>query len=299
MSNPIRIIIRHELAIIVATRRALAAAALYLVTALLGGVGYVKSLQAMQRQAEHALGQQGVDPAKAAAAVSRATHAAYAQLVSFLAGTDGAEVATSLTSSVILPAYLWGSLAFLPFLVVITSFDAMASDLQVRSLCYSVLRVPRALILAGKLFSQMILFLALSVLASLTLSFVAAALLDDFDLTAVVPGLARSWLVLLPYGFCYLSLAMFCSASVRQPSLALLASLGLMVLLRALALFSLVPSTHALSVLRPLRWLSPAQYQSGFWEQGLAGPLLSVLAYLAFSAVFSLLAKRALERQDL
>src|SRR4051812_24628129 len=132
MLRQIRIIALHELAITVATRRALAAVALYLVTALLGGVGYVKSLNAMRRQAAHALESPGADPSQVAAAVSSMTRQAYDQLVMFLSGTDGVPVAKSLTDSMILPAFLWGSLAFLPFLVVLTSFDMISSDLQTR-----------------------------------------------------------------------------------------------------------------------------------------------------------------------
>jgi hypothetical protein len=42
----------------------------------------------------------------------------------------------------------------------------------------------------------------------------------------------RTWLLLLPYGFAYLGLSAFCSACVKQPSLALILALGLMVGLR-------------------------------------------------------------------
>lgn len=299
MLKQVQTIARHELAITVATRRAVAAAGLYLVTALLGGVGYVKSLQGMQRQAERMLAERGANPAQAAEAVSRATEEAYEKLVIFLAGTADVPVAASLTDSLILPAFLWGSLAFLPFLVVLTSFDVIAGDLQARSLCYSVLRAPRLAILLGKLLAQAALFVGLSVVSSLALLGVAASLLDDFAIVGAVPGLVRVWLVLLPYGFCYLCLSAFCSASLRQPTVALLAAFGLMVALRILGLFAHVPEGSALSPLRYLGWLSPAQYQSGLWEAGFAGPAFSALAYLAFGGVFLAFANRVLAGRDL
>jgi ABC-type transport system involved in multi-copper enzyme maturation permease subunit len=299
MLKQVQIIARHELAITVATRRAVAAAGLYLVTALLGGVGYVKSLQGMQRQAERMLAERGANPAQAAEAVSRATHEAYEKLVMFLAGTADVPVAASLTDSLILPAFLWGSLAFLPFLVVLTSFDVIAGDLQARSLCYSVLRAPRMAILLGKLLAQAALFVGLSVVSSLALLGVAASLLDDFAIVAAVPGLVRVWLLLLPYGFCYLCLSAFCSASLRQPTVALLAAFGLMVALRLLGLFAHVPEGSALGPLRYLGWLSPAQYQAGLWESGFTGPAFSALAYLAFAAVFLAFANRVLAERDL
>jgi ABC-type transport system involved in multi-copper enzyme maturation permease subunit len=299
MFKQVQIIARHELLITVATRRALAAAGLYLVTALLGGIGYVKALQGMQRQAERMLAERGANEAQAAEAVSRATHEAYEKLVVFLAGTADVPVAASLTDSLILPAFLWGSPAFLPFLVVLTSFDVIAGDLQARSLCYSVLRAPRSAILLGKLLAQAALFVGLSVVSSLALLGVAASLLDDFAIAAAVPGLVRVWLVLLPYGFCYLCLSAFCSASLRQPTVALLAAFGLMVALRILGLFAHIPEGSALSLLHYLGWLSPAQYQTGLWEAGFAGPAFSALAYLAFGAVFLASANRVLAGRDL
>lgn len=299
MLRQIRLIALHELAITVATRRAIAAVSLYLVTALLGGVAYVKSLNAMERQAAHALATPGADPAKAAVAAANLTRQAYDQLVVFLAGTDGVPVAKSLTDSMILPALLWGSLAFLPFLVVLTSFDMISSDLQTRSLCYSVLRAPRSSILFGKLLAQTTLFVGLSVLASCALLAVAASLIEHFEIVAALPGLFRVWLLLLPYGFCYLGLSAFCSASLRQPSVALIAAFGGMVALRIVGFLSHVPEQHPLAPLRYLRWLSPAQYQSGLWEQEFAGPVLSMIAYLCFGATFVAFAGRVLDRRDL
>jgi ABC-type transport system involved in multi-copper enzyme maturation permease subunit len=299
MLKQVQIIARHELVIAIATRRAVAAAGLYLVTALLAGIGYVKSLQGMQRQAAQMLAERGANPTQAAEAVSRATHEAYEKLVVFFAGTSDLPVAASLTDSLILPAFLWGSLAFLPFLVVLTSFDVIAGDLQARSLCYSVLRAPRIAILLGKLLAQAALFVGLSVVASLALLGVAASLLDNFEIFSALPGLVRVWLVLLPYGICYLSLSAFCSAALRQPTLALIAAFGVMVALRILGLFAHIPEGHALAPLRYLRWLSPAQYQSGLWEAGLAGPLFSVVAYLTFAALFLVFATRVLDGRDL
>jgi ABC-type transport system involved in multi-copper enzyme maturation permease subunit len=259
----------------------------------------VKSLNAMERQAARVLETPGADPVKAAAAAANMTRQAYDQLVVFLAGTDGAAVAKSLTASMILPALLWGSLAFLPFLVVLTSFDMISSDLQTRSLCYSVLRAPRITILLGKLLAQVALFIGLSVLSSFTLLAVAASLIDHFEIVAALPGLFHVWLVLLPYGFCYLGLSAFCSASLRQPSVALVAAFGGMVLLRVVGFLSFVPEQHALAPLRYLRWLSPAQYQAGLWQADLAGPALSMIAYLCFGATFVALASRVLDRRDL
>jgi len=299
MLKQILTIARHELSLTLATRRAFAAAALYLMAALLGGFGYVKSLKAMERHATHLLTSRGVDPAQASTAIGNAVRQSYEQLVAFLAGTNGTPVAASILNSVVLPAFLWGSLAFLPFLVVLTSFDMIANDLQSRSLCYSVLRTSRLSILVGKLLAHTTLFIALSVIASATLMGVAAYSLDGFETLSALPGLIRVWLVLLPYGICYLGFSALCSASIKQPTLALMAAFALMITLRILGLFAHVPEGHALTPLRVLRWLSPAQYQSGLWEAGLTGPALSAMAYLAFGLASVFLTSQILQRRDL
>jgi ABC-type transport system involved in multi-copper enzyme maturation permease subunit len=297
--KPIVTIARHELGITIATRRAAAAAILYLVAAVLGGVGYLLSVRAIEQQAIQALVDKGVDSARAAASVSVAGQQAYQRLIMLLAGTAPEPVAASFTDSVILPAFFWGSLAFLPFLVLLTSFDMLAADLQARSLCYTVLRAPRVTVLLGKVAAQAILFVGLTVVASVALVGVALAMLTTFQLGAALPGLLRAWALLLPYGLCYLGLSAFCSASTRQPTLALVEAIGLMIALRILGLLAHIPEDAKWALLRPLQWLSPAHYQAGLWEASPSGPLISVAAYLAFGAAFLALAARLLDRRDL
>ena len=60
-----------------------------------------------------------------------------------------------------------------------------------------------------------------------------------------------------------------------------------------------VPAEHSLGFLRHLEWLSPAAHHKGLWLAGLTAPVLSVVAYLSFAAVFILLAIWKLERRDL
>lgn len=296
MSSQILIVARHELRVTFATRRALAAVLLYWVSAVLGAVGYVSAIRAVERQAAQTLTRAGMDPVGATRTVSRHVPGAYQEFIRFFADTERG-IAESLTHSLILPAFLWGSLAFLPFLVVLTSFDALASDLQTRSLCYSTLRAPRRALLFGKLSAHAVLFACLSMLASLAMIAVAAVLLDGFDVLGTLPGLLRTWLLLLPYGLAYLGLSLFCSATVKQPTVSLILALGLMVALRLLGVLRHAPDPFAW--LRAASWLSPARYQGGLWEAGAEGPITSSLAYLTLGATFVFLAQRQLRVRDL
>lgn len=291
-------IARHELMIALRSRRAVAVAILYLASALVGSLVYAAAVAFIEKQAIGLLTAQGADPLSAAGALSLAGQQAYQQLVAFFAGVGPDELSTALASSPILPPVLWGSLTFLPFLIVISSYDQLASDIGSRSICYSVVRVPRHAVLLGKLCAQTVLFVAVTVVASLVLFAVASAYLQSLDIAQTALGLGHVWLLLLPYGLCYLGLSAFCSASVRQPSMALFTALGLMVALRLAGWFEAIPIDDPHAPLRYLHWLSPASYLSGLWRAG-TGPLVSACAYLAFTAAFVGLAARALAGRDL
>lgn len=300
MLKQILLVARHELGVAIATRRAVAAALVFMVAAVLGGAGYAMTVRAVERHAIEVLIAQGASADEAARAVSVAGQEAYQSLVAALSGTTGGTpIAPSLTNSVIVPAFLWGSLAFLPFLVLLTSFDMASGELQSRSFCYSVLRAPRSTLLLGKLLAQTALFIGLTILSSLALLVVASLMLTSFHWAEALPGILRSWGLLLPYGFCYLGLSALCSVSTRQPAAALMGAIGVMIALRIAGLFGHIPPDAGLSVLRFLQWVSPAHYQTGLWEAGVRGPAFSATAYLLFGGVFTGLALRVLKERDL
>jgi ABC-type transport system involved in multi-copper enzyme maturation permease subunit len=288
---------RHELRIAFATRRAWVVASFYVLIAVLGAAAYAGSVHAIERHTVGMLTERGVDARRAEKAVSSGAQHTIAELAAKLAGAEGAQIAPSLTASPLPPAFLWGALGVFPFLVLLTSFDIVAADLQARSLCYAVLRTSRRSLLVGKLCAQSVLFLAVNLIAIAAMVSAVAMAVDDFELTAAAPGLLRSWVLLIPYCFCYLGLATACSTRIAHPTLALLTALGVMLALRLVGLVAHVPDR--LAALRPLQWLSPSSYAAGFWEAGVSAPLVSSVAYLAFGSAFLAAALRTLERRDL
>jgi hypothetical protein len=72
-----------------------------------------------------------------------------------------------------------------------------------------------------------------------------------------------------------------------------------MVALRLLGLLRYLPAEHSMGWLAAIGYLSPARYQSGLWEAGLRGPLMSVTAYLLIGAMFVGLAQARLKARDL
>ena len=83
----IALIAKQELVIALRTQRALVFAALYLVAALLGGLGYVNAVRLIEQQAMSLLMERGADADKAAQVFSLAGQEAYQKLLGFFAGT--------------------------------------------------------------------------------------------------------------------------------------------------------------------------------------------------------------------
>jgi ABC-type transport system involved in multi-copper enzyme maturation permease subunit len=292
-------IARHELAVTLRTRRALALLGIYMLSAAFAGLAYVLAVRLVERQALDALTASGLKPDAAVRALSLASEQGYAQIVAFFAGVAPAAMDPSIRDSLVLPALLWGSLAFLPFVVVLTSFDMIAGDLATRSILFTTLRAPRLAVLLGKVVAQLLIVTVLTTLASVTLVLIGGSLLRSFSFFDALVGLVRVTLLLTPFAFCYLGLTAFASASVRQPTLALFSAVGLMVALRVLGWLESVPADSSYGPLRFVALLSPARYHAGLWQGGVEGPLASTAAYVLIGAAFVALAARQLGGRDL
>ena len=299
MTHSILEVARHELVTALRTARAVWVAAIYLGSAILGGTALVLAIWRIESEVVERLVGQGVDPDEAADTLSVMGEPAFQKLSSWFTGVPAEELATVFQSSLILPAFFWGSLAFLPFLILLTSFDQVASDLQLRSICYSALRVSRISILLGKALAQTAIFVGLTAVASLVWVGLAAALLQSFSFADAVLGLSHVTLLLIPYGLCYLAISAFCSTLVRQPVAALFGAFGIAAILRVAGWFAAVPEDHPASWLRLLEYLSPASYHEGLWMAGFAGPLGSTAAYVGYTLVFMSAAAWMLGRRDL
>jgi len=299
MSRTIIEIARHELAVLVKTRRIVAIAGVYLGFALLGGLGTVVAAKKMEEGAIQLLLSQGMASNDAAIQVERMGEPAFQKMTNFFAGTELNEMAPALQLSPILPIFLWASLAFLPIMILLTSFEQTTVDLNVRTLCYSTLRASRSGIILGKALASGIVFVALTFFSAALLVILAATFLDSLDVMGNALGMLRICSCLVPFGACYVGITAFASASNTQPVGALLSALGMMFGLRALGWLSAIPEDHPMSALQFLHWLSPATHHPGLWQAGLAAPLASALAYAIFAALFLWAAVWRLRARDL
>ncbi len=297
--SPILEIARHEFNCILRTRRAMVIAGLYLVFAVLGGFIYVKIAQSLEEQALAFLVQQGMDLTAAADKLQVMSTPAMEGAIRKFIDLEPDQIATSLRGSIILTVFFASSLAFLPLLIVITSFDQLSSDLESRSLCYSVLKAPRLSILLGKNLAYSALFVVLMGVSSLAFVAMAGAMLEHISFFDSLLGLFRAWLLLIPFGVLYVALASLASVVARTPFAALMLAFIAAVGMGLFDLASYAPEEGTLSVLRYFRYLSPGNYEQGLWMTGIAAPLVSALMLSVFAAVFIGLAAWRLEARDL
>jgi len=292
-------ITRHEFAVIFKTRRASTAAFLYFATALVGSFLYVFSLETLEEQLMGALIAQGADPLTAAGSVSLMGSEAYESTLAFLVGADVDQLAATFRQSPILPVCLWGSLAFLPALIIMTSFDQTVQDTQSRSICYSLLRTSRGAILVGKVLAHTLLFMVLTALCCGAILALATHSLASFEPLQAIPGFLRIWASLLPYGLCYLGITALASASVNQSFAAMALSMAILFLFQVFEWFGALPPDSDYAFLSPLQWLSPGHYVRGLWLADPIQPLLSGGAMLLLAGGLLLGAVKILEARDL
>jgi ABC-type transport system involved in multi-copper enzyme maturation permease subunit len=282
MWGPIVEIARHELRVMLRTRRALAVLGIYVASAVIAGLGYTVSV----RFVEQAMQQAGSMDPQVARSIDVFSEPAYNAALAFIAGTEVSQIAPALCGSPIVPFVLWGSLRFLPLLFLLATFDSIAGDLASRSLAYTTLRASRTEVVLGKVLGHLVLLGLLSALCAMLVLGIAASQLESVTFAGALPGLLYVLALLLPFGVCYLAMFALCSASCRQPFLALVCAFGLYLLVWIVRAFATIPESGSLwSMLRPLAWLSPATYQLGLWRADPVFPLTSAAIHLMFGAV--------------
>ena len=289
----------YELMAALKTRRALIVTLVYLAFSALGAYIYVAGIKALEDTLINAMIAQGADALSAASTISMVEEEAYQKIIAFFVGTEIERINPSLLRSPLLPPFMWGSLTFLPFLILLTGFDHVVSDVHSRSIRYSLLRVSRTELLLGKTLGQIILLASVTIISSIFLLLAAAVQLESFSIIDTAPALALAWLEIMPFGFCYVGLVTLCSSVPRQPFGALALSSAGLIGLKVMGFFAHIPSDHDLAPLYWLSYLSPSKYETGLWMADPSGPLTSTLAYVLLGAGFVMLANIFLEKRDL
>ena len=289
----------HELHIAFKTRRILGVLFIYSAISIIGSYAYVAILKAMEEQSTQFLINSGVDVSKAGQAVSVMGGETYQKVLALFAGAQPEQLSNAIMSSPFIPVILLASFAFLPTLILLLAYDIVVTDVETRTICYSLLRATRAQLFLGKLFSQSILLLLLNTLMLVLLLFMSLNMIGTANTSQTVLGIFRVWLCLIPYGLCYLSMILFASSMSNKRRGTLTFAI---IVLSAFQVFSWLrhlPNEGFWGVMKNLHWLSPSHYVDGLWLSGLTAPLTSTGILLTFTAVFSILSIMRLKGRDL
>jgi ABC-type transport system involved in multi-copper enzyme maturation permease subunit len=122
--------------------------------------------------------------------------------------------------------FAYFSFYFLPFLVLFTSAETIASEVASRSIRYAVLRTGRLEFALGKAVGQALIIVGVTALAAVVFFFIAWAGLAGFEAGATAAGLMSFWPRVLLYLFPFLGWAMFASMVTRSANVARAVSLG-------------------------------------------------------------------------
>lgn len=288
-------VMRHELRRLVRSRRVFGIAVFYLGLAAVGGATYLWLMRSVDAASVlHLLGERALPEDASEVAVGAQVYLTLLQLV---AGTQVFELALPLRTSLILPAVQWAALAFLPWVVVLTSFDHVTGDLQRRSVLYTLTRISRTHFLLGKVLAQSAAYGVLMLLSTGAVIAFGLFVLPDMEIMLHLAGTARLWMILVPVGVCYVALATLASCLGRSSVGALLTALGILFALRVVTWWGRLASDS--SWMQGLRWLSPSAHERGLWLGGWQSPALACLAYCLFAAAFVGLSLAVLRSRDL
>jgi len=273
---------RFEVGTLLRNRRAVAALLLYALFTLAVGAALVW-LESVLR-----------DPLQMAEMVAKAKGGAewkgphsLEEALAMMIGGDKSLAAKLVGVPLVIHGFFFVALSFLPFLVALTSHDLLNTDLRAGAHRFVLLRVPRGVLLAGRVLAHLALLVGVTVAANVVLLAFAIWKIPAFDVGAALFTLAHYWGSTVLWGLPWLALAALVSAVVDAPGLSLLALLGAMI---ALGLGSRYEG---------FEWITPSYFKAGLWRWSLVDVLTSLAAFGAFTAVFLGGAWAVLTRRDL
>ena len=266
---------------------------LYLASGIIGSVAFEYSVNVAQDKLIQIAVESGADADEAALQISLRENEALNSFIAFAVGEPLESLNPLLIESPILPIFFGASLLFLPLLILLTSFDHIVTDLQNRSMCYQTLRLSRREMLLGKTLAQLTLYSIITFISAGCVLLSGLVMLNSMDLGATIPGLLVAWAILLPVGFCYLSITTFASSIAKQPFSALMITVFILL---ALKLQGVIGGWFDLPFLEYLR---PSHYETGLWLVSTPSVVTSITAYIGFGAFFLFLSDRIIAGRDL
>ena len=195
--------------------------------------------------------------------------------------------------------YLLLATTALPLVVILTSSDAVSSEIASGSARYALFRSDRLGWALGKLAGQTLLMIVGVVIGAVAAFAVGAAMLDRFEAASTALWLLRMSGRAAIYGFAYLGVAMCASLLVRGNAAA--RGLGLMLVTFCWlggTLLRVAVHRGAGDVVNALRQIFPNAHGDALFFPGLAERVPAMLALIAIGAAYFALGYARFARRD-
>jgi ABC-type transport system involved in multi-copper enzyme maturation permease subunit len=296
------LVARYELSEALRTRLLLVMLVLFVVGGALGAWGFTKFVEGMEAQTSRMLGlPRGERPGETLRMLQKTP---FYRGILRAAVSDPKKADYLATLPPIVVFFGWASMMFLPWLVLFTSADTIATEVSSRAIRYAALRTTRLAYALGKALGQAAIVLGVTLLSGGAFFAVAWVTLSAFDLAATIAGI----LLLVPRVFAYalpfLAFALFASMATSSANLArilaLIGTVGLAVLAGLCGENSPLRTGSAAGVLLDvLSFATPFGHASGFsypFDARFAIDLATCLglAVAYFAAGYAILRRRDL-----
>jgi ABC-type transport system involved in multi-copper enzyme maturation permease subunit len=284
------LIARHDLRHSVRSTKAILLLLIYGSISVAAGALVVWGTARIQEEVQAQLAQVGVDASEID--LQADAEEAYREVMTVLVGDP--EKAAYLTAiPIVVLFFFWGTRNFLPWLIVLMGYDQISGETQNRSIRYLLLRARRGALVAGKILSNLVLLLGLTVLANVFVFVFAALMIEGFDTASASRHLARFWLLTLPLGLAWIAFMSFLSALLKSPRVSLLFGLAMLVGSAVVGWIARISDTLSF-----MQWLVPWHYGGQLLSHRASDQLVGVAGFMAFAVLFSVLSYLTLRWRD-
>ncbi len=263
--------------------------------------GFSKFIAQMENVSAQALGAPGSK--QAGSQLGRLRHTPmYRTLMRAVSGDEQkAAYMASLPPMVLF--YAWMTLAFTPWLVLLTSADTIAAEVASRSIRYTALRTGRLEYAVGKLIGQTVIVAAVIGLAGITFYVVSWIFMAGFAHGEMARGILSYAPLVLAHALPFVGFALFASMVMSSANAARALALGGMSILGILYGLSRAEELRTGSVSNALwdlaAYLSPFGHTDGLLYPGGAAFWTDLTICLALTAVYFGVGFAWLRKRDL
>ena len=207
--------------------------------------------------------------------------------------SDPKQVAYYIAIPVIVLFFFWVTRTFLPFLISLMSYDQVNGEVYNRSIRFTLLRSRRGAFVAGKILSNMVVILGITVVTNLLLVGLSVWLIPDFKLSSAFLPLLRFWALTLPYALCFVGFLSLLSSLIRSPFVTVLVGFfGIVLMWLLYLLFAVWDAVHV------ARWAIPFAYNDWLSSYLPSHQLAGAAVFLGFGLLFAALSYLTLRVKD-